>query len=88
MNQRFRNRMVTYHTLTSQMRVKGGSNYIKYIKDLLHNNLTKKQSFPGYDLKIVDSFADFEQLLTEKESAVNLCRMVAGYAWPWKSKKR
>ena len=87
MNQRFRNRMVTYHTLTSQMRVKGGSNYIKYIKDLLHNNLTKKQSFPGYDLKIVDSFADFEQLLTEKESAVNLCRMVAGYAWPWKSKK-
>ena len=32
--------MITYYTLTTQMRVKGGNDYIEYIRGIL-NNLTE-----------------------------------------------
>lgn len=83
----FENRMVTYYTLMTQMRVKGGNDYIDYINALLNNSITDKKEFNQYDFKIVNSFDTFENLLLEKEKEKGLARMVAGYAWPWISKK-
>lgn len=79
--------MVTYYTLITQMRVRGGNNYIEYVQNLLNNRAAEKLTFDDYELKLVNSFSTFETLLQEKEEQSCLCRMVAGYAWPWISKK-
>lgn len=83
----FEGRMITYYTLLTQMRVKGGNDYIDYITAILNNSVTEKKKFKDYEFKIVSLFHDFENLLIEKESNFGLSRMVAGYAWPWISKK-
>lgn len=80
-------RMVTYYTLMTQMRVKGGNDYIDYIQKLLNGELVEKQAFTNYEFLLVDKFDCFEKLLIEKERNHGLARMVAGYAWPWISKK-
>jgi uncharacterized protein len=33
------------------------------------------------------SFSDFYEAITQKEKEIGLCRMIAGYSWPWISKK-
>lgn len=80
-------RMITYYTLTTQMRVKGGNGYIDYIERLLNNKVEERKEFSNYDFKIVDSFDRFNNFLIENENKHSLSRMVAGYSWPWVSKK-
>ncbi len=75
------------HLLNLQMRVIGGDEYIKYARGLLWETVDKKQLFEHYDFKIVDSFDAFNSMLYEKEDEYKLCRMISGYAWPWKSQK-
>lgn len=83
----FQKRMATYYTLLTQMRVKGGNGYIDYIKNIFSENQKEKMDFDSYELKIVNHFSDFDSLLFSKEKECGLSRMVAGYAWPWISKK-
>lgn len=85
-NESYKNRMITYYTLTTQMRVKGGNDYIEYIRGILNNLTEGKKTFGTYDFRIVSSFEKFEDLLIEKENQSGLARMIAGYAWPWISK--
>jgi len=85
-NKSCENRMVTYYTLKTQMRVRGGNNYIEYVQNLLNNRAVEKLTFGDYEFKLVNSFSTFETLLQKKEEQSCLCRMVAGYAWPWISK--
>ena len=87
LDERFQKRMIAYYKLSSQMRMIGGNGYIDYLKELLYSKPDKKQIFGKYEFKIVDSFSEFEKLLRKKEEEYELCRMVAGYAWPWVSKK-
>ena len=83
----YKGRIIRYHTLTTQMRVRGGNNYIEYVRSLLDDSIKHKLTFSEYDFKIVKSFKKFEELLVEKENKYKLSRMIAGYAWPWISKK-
>lgn len=73
--------------LKSQMRVKGGNNYIQFVDELLcvkrHNN--SKYSEEKYDLKLFESFKDLYDELLTKENELSLCRLVAGYSWEWLS---
>ncbi len=73
--------------LKSQMRVKGGNNYIQFVDELLHvrRTETKKYRDNKYDLIVFDSFIDLHQELTKREKELGLCRIIAGYAWPWLS---
>lgn len=74
--------------LKSQMRVKGkdSNNYITFVSDLLHAKGSDRVFSPrGYDLFVFDSFKDMYTLLSEKEKAHGLCRLIAGYAWEWLS---
>lgn len=82
----FDTRMSAYFTLYSQMRCQGGIQYLTDIQGLLSGKLEKKMIYPEYELRIVDSFAAFESLYRSKESENGLTRMIAGYAWKWKSK--
>jgi uncharacterized protein len=75
--------------LISQLRVKGGLDYIKYVDDLLRTQLTNKNKIfknENYEFYIFDSLKDLIKRLKEKESETGLSRLVAGYAWEWKSK--
>lgn len=75
--------------LTSQMRVQGGNNYIKFVDELLHVKLNSsiKYSTPNYELLVFDSLADLYKELEEREKQDGLCRLIAGYSWPWASKE-
>jgi DUF2075 family protein/DNA replication protein DnaC len=73
--------------LKSQMRVKGGNNYIQFVHDLLHvkRKQTSKYQEEKYDLYVFENFNDLHNELIKKENQFGLCRMIAGYAWPWVS---
>ncbi len=84
---KFNLRMLKYYELTTQMRVKGGDDYIQYVKDLLNAKVSKKKEFNNYEFAVINSFDHFNKLLYKQEKRYKLCRMVAGYAWKWISKK-
>lgn len=69
------------------MRVKGGDYYISSIYKLLEQKLNKQIEVENYELKIFDDVEEMYQLIRLKNKEDGLCRMVAGYAWPWKTKE-
>lgn len=76
--------------LKSQMRAQGGNDYITFVDDLLNIKRDNKQFFSpeNYDLLIFDSLQDLYSELKVKENEFGLCRLVAGFAWPWLSDVR
>ncbi len=72
--------------LDSQMRVKGGTGYLKYIKSILDGNNPERRSFDGYELVLHDDFSDFVSSFETTYDKHDLTRMIAGYAWKWVSK--
>ncbi|MCU1403954.1 MAG: family ATPase [Glaciihabitans sp.] len=80
--------------LMSQMRVKAGSDYVSYVRRVLGTpieagepNRTTVQSFDPYDLKLFDSLEDMRAAIRARDSEVGLARLLAGYAWAWKTKR-
>ncbi len=73
--------------LKSQMRVKGGNNYIQFVHDLLHVTRTQTAIYreENYELQLFENFGDLHKELIKKENQFGLCRMIAGYSWPWLS---
>jgi len=74
--------------LTSQMRVKGGNNYISFVDELLHTKrkMTEFFKIQNYELLNFDSLNDLYAELGKREKIHGLSRLVAGYSWPWASK--
>ncbi len=74
--------------LKSQMRVNAGSDYITFVDNLLNCNLKTSEFEPlNYDLRVFQSFKELHSELTKKENEYKLCRLVAGYSWPWVTQK-
>jgi uncharacterized protein len=75
--------------LKSQMRVRGGNNYITFVDQLLHTSRKTKEHFTieNYELLVFDSLKDLYTELEKKEQLFGLSRLVAGYSWPWSSKE-
>jgi DUF2075 family protein/SOS-response transcriptional repressor LexA len=73
--------------LKSQMRVKGGTDYIQFVDDVLNVSRPVHARYreENYELFIFDDFNDLFVELSKREADFGLCRMIAGYAWPWKS---
>lgn len=73
--------------LKSQMRVRGGNNYISFVDELLNASRKSDHTFKieNYDLLVFDSFKDLYTEFEKKENKFGLCRLVAGYSWPWQS---
>jgi len=74
----------TQFQLTSQMRVEGGENYLKFVDDLLA--LKEVESPKDYDFRIYHDFREFIKVIHQRNSEHTLSRIVAGYAWPWRTK--
>ncbi|WP_019481881.1 DNA/RNA helicase domain-containing protein [Arthrobacter sp. TB 23] len=82
-NSRFERR---FYRLHSQMRVRGGTDYVDYVRKMLSPNPPAPNTFKHYDFRLFDDFEAMRSVLHEKESETRLARLVAGYAWPWKTK--
>lgn len=75
--------------LESQLRCKGGNDYIEYIRNIIKGNNSeniKKIDFNDYDVRFYENIEPMYHEIREKELKYGLCRMVAGYSWKWKSK--
>lgn len=79
-----------YHPyyLETQLRcMKGGNEYIDYVKMLFSNEKPYRVvKFKEYDFKIFGNVNEMVETIKKKNEEVGLCRNIAGYSWPWKSK--
>lgn len=75
------------YDLISQQRIEAGEEYINFIDDLFELKSVDKYEFVNYDLKIYKDIHKMVGDIKNKDSKYGLCRVVAGYAWPWNSKK-
>ncbi len=74
-------------SLESQMRVKGGAEYLCHVQEVLNGTCSAKRDFPEYDLKLHTDFQGFISSFETNYQNHNLSRLIAGYAWKWISKK-
>ncbi|OQP52750.1 hypothetical protein A4H97_23885 [Niastella yeongjuensis] len=76
--------------LKSQLRVKGGKDYVDYIHKLMNcliNPNEQKFESKKYSFVLFDSLSDMVDDIKRKNDKKGLSRLVAGYSWPWISKK-
>lgn len=80
-----------FYPLFTQMRVRAGADYVGYIRRILRNPLhdelpTRVENFEGYDLRMFDSIGEMRDAVRARDVESGLSRMVAGLAWPWRTK--
>lgn len=75
------------YRLTSQLRVQGGEDYIEHIVNLLAGKKVNKYSSESYEFRIADNLQKMKTTIAAKNTKHGLSRLVAGYAWPWTSRK-
>jgi DUF2075 family protein len=73
--------------LVSQMRVTGGAEYLEFIRALFTNEPLPRQDFNGYDLRFYDDASKMRKDILELDAQHGLARLLAGFAWPWASKR-
>ena len=83
------NAEVTELELNSQFRCNGSDGYLAWLDYILQIRETANTSLDGeeYDFKVFDNPVDLRDLIFEKNEINNKARLVAGYCWPWISKK-
>jgi len=76
------------HRLTSQMRVQAGEDYVDYVRRVLSATPPDRVADLGeYDVRFFDDVAEMVAAVKERNTEGGLARVLAGYAWPWVSKK-
>lgn len=75
--------------LVSQFRVQGGRHYVEFLDDLLSVRLPDNGKFHSkkYEFLMFDDISDMVREIGRRNQTHGLARLIAGYAWPWKSKK-
>ncbi|GAA1422820.1 DNA/RNA helicase domain-containing protein [Agrococcus citreus] len=77
------------HRLATQMRVAAGSDYVAYIRDVLSGEDERPQRPPlgEYDLRFFEDASAMRAEILQRDEEVGLSRLLAGYAWKWRSNK-
>jgi DUF2075 family protein len=80
---------VTELELNSQFRCNGSDGYLAWLDHILQIRETANTTLEEneYDFQVFDNPAELRDKIFEKNKINNKSRMVAGYCWPWKSKK-
>jgi DUF2075 family protein/Cdc6-like AAA superfamily ATPase len=73
--------------LTSQMRVTGGKEYLEFVRALFTEDPLPRQDFNGYDLRFYEDASIMRSDILKLDEEHGLARMLAGFAWPWASKR-
>lgn len=77
-------------TLNSQFRVKGGLKYERFITSLLEDRISKddgKIKLAKYEFLVFNDLQVMLDQIRAKDSKEDLARVLAGYAWPWVTRK-
>ena len=71
------------------MRVKAGADYVEFVRALLRGESpgADASAFTGYDLRFFENVGRMRDEILARDEEDGLARLVAGYAWEWKSKK-
>lgn len=74
--------------LARQMRVRADADYVGYIRQLLRGELRagERPDLGQYDLRFFDSVVDMQEAIRARDRDTGLARLVAGYAWDWKTR--
>jgi len=77
--------------LRTQMRVQAGSDFVSYVRSILDPRPLSvpqvRRDFGEYDFRAFDSVANMRDEIFRRNAEVGLSRIVAGYAWEWKTKR-
>ncbi|ROT41676.1 hypothetical protein SODALDRAFT_338913 [Sodiomyces alkalinus F11] len=77
--------------LRTQMRVRAGSDFVSYVRWILDPRPLSlprmRRDFGDYDFRTFECVAHMRDEIFQRDAEVGLARMVAGYAWEWKTKK-
>lgn len=75
------------HFLKTQLRCEGGDEYLSYIERIFNCRQANMESVENYDFRMFDDVDEMVQSIRTLNSEHGLCRVVAGYSWPWRTKK-
>ncbi len=77
--------------LESQFRCNGSDGYLAWLDNILQINDTANYDLNGldidFDFRVFDDPLKLQKAIFEKNNINNKARLVAGYCWPWLSKK-
>ena len=74
--------------LSSQFRCNGSDGYLAWIEQTLGIRDTANTSFEDFIFEVVDTAQELREIIQSRDLEENsTARMVAGYCWPWVSKK-
>ncbi|SJM54853.1 DUF2075 domain-containing protein [Microbacterium sp. JB110] len=76
-----------FHRLLTQMRVKAGTDYVGYVREVFAGRRPAPVDVGDYDLRFFDSPAEMRDAIRAREAESGLARMLAGYGYEWVSKK-
>lgn len=81
---------VTELELASQFRCNGSEGYLAWLDNTLEIRPTANPTLDQaeYDFRVFDDPAEIHALIEKKNRANNRSRVVAGYCWPWPSKRK
>lgn len=80
---------VVHGELPSQFRCNGSDGYLAWLDDALQVRRTANEVLDTatFDFQVFDSPEVLRQVIVEKNRLANRARLVAGYCWPWNSKR-
>lgn len=80
---------VEEYSLASQFRCNGSDGYLAWLDDVLEirNTANRHLDTSTYEFKVFETPEALHEAIREKNSQ-NKSRVVAGYCWPWSSKKQ
>ncbi len=75
--------------LASQFRCNGSDGYLSWVDHALQIRTTANSDLIDidYDFQVFDDPTELRQAIIDKNRKANKARLVAGYCWPWASKK-
>lgn len=75
------------YPLDTQMRVKGGKTYLEFARALVSDEPpTTVPDLQDYEFELFDDLGEMHHRIRERDAEHGLARLVAGYAWKWRSK--
>lgn len=77
------------YPLQTQMRVKGGKEYLEFARAMISDDPPEAiPELEEYELELFDDLGAMHERIRERNAEHGLARLVAGYAWKWRSKNR
>ncbi|WP_336510686.1 DNA/RNA helicase domain-containing protein [Microbacterium luteum] len=77
------------YPLATQMRVRAGADYVEFVRAMLRGEAgtSDRPDLGEYDLRFFHDLAAMWNEILDRNIEHGLARLVAGYAWDWKSRR-